>query len=153
MHGGASGGFLAPLGESEAEAWWREAIGEHRAGRRCILLARQDERVVGTVHLAFSPKPNARHRAEVQKLLVHSRARRQGIGRYLMTVAERTARQRGISLLLLDTETGSEAASFYERLGWNRVGDVPDHSSKPYGGLAPTTFYYKQLGKAPDDPR
>ena len=43
-----------------------------------------DGRVVGSVQLGFALWPNARHRAEVQKLMVHSSARRQGLGRVLM---------------------------------------------------------------------
>ncbi|RYF04896.1 MAG: GNAT family N-acetyltransferase, partial [Oxalobacteraceae bacterium] len=37
------------------------------------------------------------------------------------------------------------ATRLYERLGWQRVGVVPDYALLPQGGLCATTFYYKQL--------
>jgi acetyltransferase len=47
--------------------------------------------VAGSVQLALVQKENGRHRAEVQKLLVHSRFRNQGLGRRLMDAIEREA--------------------------------------------------------------
>jgi len=50
-------------------------------------------------------------------MLVHRRARRQGLGSALMQAAEATARECGKSLLVLDAVTGGDAALLYERLG------------------------------------
>jgi GNAT superfamily N-acetyltransferase len=50
-------------------------------------------RLVATVMLTLAPQPNAPHRPEVSKMLVLSRARRQGLGRRLLvTVRRRPAR-------------------------------------------------------------
>ncbi len=58
------------------------------------------------------PKPNGLNRAEIQKLLVHSRSRRTGIGHKLIIAAENTAVQLRRGLIYLDTQSGSSAESF-----------------------------------------
>ncbi len=63
-----------------------------------------------------------------------------------MRAAEATARDCGKTLLVLDTVTGSDAARLYERLGWVRVGDIPDYALFPAGGLCSTTVFYRKLG-------
>jgi GNAT superfamily N-acetyltransferase len=76
---------------------------------------------------------------------VHRRARRQGLGEALMKAAEDAAKAAGKTLLVLDAVTGGDAARLYERLGWVRVGDVPDFALYPDGGLCSTTYYYRRL--------
>ncbi|OSC75446.1 GNAT family N-acetyltransferase, partial [Streptomyces sp. BF-3] len=51
----------------------------------------------------------------------------------------------GITLLVLDTETGSLAEQVYCKAGWKEVGSVPGYAADPAGSLKPTTFYYKEL--------
>src|SRR5579859_4782031 len=78
---GASIGFLAPMSDGEAEEYWRHVI-DNVAGGACLLLvAHKANAVVGAVQLALETRPNGRHRAEVQKLIVLQQERRQGIGR------------------------------------------------------------------------
>jgi hypothetical protein len=62
-----------------------------------------------------------------------------------MVHLERQALAQGRWLLQLDTETGSAAEGLYSRLGWQRLGVLPDHAVRPEGGLAPTTFLWKRL--------
>ncbi|MFF9622405.1 GNAT family N-acetyltransferase [Streptomyces griseosporeus] len=143
--GGASIGFLAPLDHGEAVAWWRGRAAEAAAGRLAVWAAHDGGRAVGTVSLAFPDKPNSRHRAELVKLMVHRRARGQGLGRTLLTTAERAAADAGITLLHLDTETGSPAEHLYRGAGWTRAGVIPDYAADPGGVLRPTTLYYKAL--------
>jgi ribosomal protein S18 acetylase RimI-like enzyme len=78
-------------------------------------------------------------------MLVHRRARRQGLGVALMRAAEETARQCGKTLLVLDAVTNGDAARLYERLGWVRVGDVPNFALMPRGETCSTTYYYRNL--------
>jgi hypothetical protein len=47
---------------------------------------------------------------------------------------------------VLDSVTNGDAARLYERLGWERVGDIPDYALLPRGGLCSTTFYFRKLG-------
>jgi GNAT superfamily N-acetyltransferase len=98
------------------------------------------------VQLALDQPENQPHRADLSKMLVHRRARRQGLGAALMRAAEATARECGKTLLVLDTVTGREAERLYQRLGWERVGVIPGYALLPQGGLCDTTVYYRNLG-------
>ena len=117
VESGASVGFLPPLAPEEARAFWQGTLDEVAAGTRLALGAWLDERLVGTVHLALATKPNGRHRGEVQKLLVHTTARRRGIAQKLLDAIERAALESGRTLLVLDTEQGSDAERLYRRVG------------------------------------
>jgi GNAT superfamily N-acetyltransferase len=149
VDGGASVGFLAPLGHAEAAAWWRERADAVATGRLAVWAAHDGDHVTGTVGLALPDKPNSRHRAELVKLIVHRHARGKGLGRRLLTTAERAAAEAGITLLHLDTETDSPAERLYTSAGWTRLGAIPDYAASPDGELRPTTIYFKRLG-APD---
>ncbi|MGW0844680.1 N-acetyltransferase family protein [Streptomyces sp. NPDC002787] len=146
VDGGASIGFLAPLGRAAAVAWWRERADAVSAGGLAVWVAREGDRVVGTVSLVFPDKPNSRHRAELVKLMVHRDGRGQGLGRALLATAERAAVDAGITLLHLDTETDSPAERLYGKAGWTRIGTIPDYAADPHGTLRPTSVYYKQVG-------
>ncbi|MFJ9732338.1 GNAT family N-acetyltransferase [Streptomyces sp. NPDC101171] len=147
--GGASVGFLAPLGPAEAAGWWRERAEAVAAGRLAVWVALDGaDRLAGTVGLALPDKPNSRHRAELVKLMVHRSARGQGLGRTLLATAEQAAVSAGITLLHLDTETGSPAEHLYRSAGWTRAGAIPDYAASPSGELRPTTLYYKRVGPA-----
>ncbi|TDT42816.1 acetyltransferase (GNAT) family protein [Streptomyces sp. BK208] len=143
--GGASVGFLAPLGHDEAVAWWRGRAAAVAAGQLTVWVAREGERVTGTVSLALPDKPNSRHRAELVKLMVSREARGRGLGRRLLTTAEEAAATAAITLLHLDTETGSPAERLYRSAGWTRAGTIPDYAADPGGRLRPTTLYFKRL--------
>ncbi len=110
-----------------------------------LLVAEDGSTLVGTVLLMFAHQPNAPHRAEIGKMLVHSSMRRQGLGRHLLTAAETAARQASRTLLMLDTESGSAGDLLYRSCGWTPVGSVPDHAFRPDGRLAATMIFYKQL--------
>ncbi|MDX3691833.1 GNAT family N-acetyltransferase [Streptomyces europaeiscabiei] len=146
VHGGASIGFLAPLDRAAAVAWWKERVDAVAAGGLAVWVARGGERVVGTVGLVFPDKPNSRHRAELVKLMVHRDGRGKGLGRALLATAERAAADAGITLLHLDTETGSPAERLYDRAGWTRIGTIPDYAADPHGTLRPTSIHYKRVG-------
>ncbi|CAL9653905.1 GNAT family N-acetyltransferase [Streptomyces sp. enrichment culture] len=144
--GGASVGFLAPLGHAEAADWWRGRAAAVAAGQLALWVAREGERVTGTVGLALPDKPNSRHRAELVKLMVSRGARGRGLGRRLLATAEEAAAAAGVTLLHLDTETGSPAEHLYRSTGWTRAGAIPDYAADPRGELRPTTLYFKQVG-------
>lgn len=99
----------------------------------------------GTVQLVLDQPENQPHRADLAKMLVHPRARRRGLGAALMGAAEQMARDCGKTLLVLDTVTGGDAERLYARLGWVRVGVIPDHALLSRGGLTGTTVFYRSL--------
>jgi GNAT superfamily N-acetyltransferase len=145
VEGGASVSFMHPLSRGRAVAFWRCIAQSVARGQRALLVAEDAHGLCGTVQLLFDLPENQPHRADLAKMLVHRRARRQGLGAALMRAAETTARECGKTLLVLDAVTGGDAARLYERLGWVRVGDIPDYALMPRGGLCSTTVYYRNL--------
>ncbi|HVJ54981.1 MAG TPA: GNAT family N-acetyltransferase [Aliidongia sp.] len=142
---GASIGFILPFPFEAAADFWRSLIPAVRTGDRRLLVARLDERIVGTVQVVLSMPANGRHRAEIAKMLVHPSARRRGIARALMMRAEETARQAARSLLVLDTRTGDKAEPLYRSLGFALVGVVPAYARSIEGVLESTSVMYKLL--------
>ena len=145
IDGGASVSFMHPLAPAKARTFWRRVAAGVTAGHRALLVAEDDSGIVGTVQLVLDQPENQPHRADVSKMLVHRRARRQGLGAALMQAAEQMARDCGKTLLVLDTVTGSDAERLYIRLGWVRVGEIPDFALLSRGGLWGTTVFYKKL--------
>lgn len=145
VEGGASVSFMQPLTRERAQAFWQRVAEGVAAGQRALLVAEDVLGICGTVQLILDLPENQPHRADVAKMLVHRRARRQGLGATLMRAAETTARECGRNLLVLDTVTGGEAERLYARLGWVRVGDIPDYALFPQGGFCSTTLFYRKL--------
>jgi GNAT superfamily N-acetyltransferase len=141
---GASIGFLSPLPADAGREFWR-AVRSELADGRVLLGAYVDATLVGSVQLAPVAKPNGRHRAEVQKLLVLQAYRGRGIAKALMAALERKAAELGRWLLVLDTVPAQPAEKLYERLGYVRAGVVPDYAERSSGGFEPTVIFYKQL--------
>ena len=136
VEGGASVSFMEPLSREKARAYWR-SVAEHRALDAAGT-------IVGTVQLMLNLPENQPHRADLAKMLVHRRARHQGVGRALLAAAEECAHHEGRNLLVLDTAS-ADAERLYERHGWQRVGVVPRFALYPDGRLCATTFYFKAL--------
>jgi GNAT superfamily N-acetyltransferase len=146
VEGGASVSFMHPLTRDRAVAFWRRVAQGVAAGERALLVGEDARGLCGTVQLVLEQAENQAHRADLAKMLVHSRARRQGLGAALMRAAEATARECGKTLLVLDAVTGGDAERLYERLGWERVGVIPGYALCPQGGLCSTTVFYRNLG-------
>lgn len=145
VDGGASVSFMHPLTFDRSAAFWRRVARGVAAGERALLIAEDAQGICGTVQLILDQPENQPHRADLAKMLVHRRVRRQGLGGELMRAAEATARECGKTLLVLDAVTGGDAARLYEQLGWVKVGDIPGYALFPGGGLCSTTYYYREL--------
>ena len=146
VDGGASVSFLAPLAREAADAYWQGVGADVVSGARAVFVAMVEGQVAGCVHLAMAGQPNARHRAEIQKLLVHSAYRRRGLATALMAAAEAEAQRLGRSLVVLDTEQDSHAERLYAQLGYLRAGVIPHFARSSSGDLHGTVLFYKQLG-------
>jgi acetyltransferase len=144
VEGGGSVGFVLPLTREVASRYWRQ-VERSLADGLNLWIARSKGRVVGSVQLDPCRKPNAPHRAELQKLLVMRSHRGLGIARRLLSTAEDHARTTGRTLLVLDTERDSAAESIYRHLGWQRAGEIPGYARTPQGAMHATVYYYKQL--------
>ena len=145
VEGGASVSFMLPLTRDRAVAFWRRVAQGVAAGERALLVAEDAQGLCGTVQLVLEQPENQPHRADLAKMLVHRRARRQGLGAALMRAAEAMARECGKTLLVLDAVTGGDAERLYQRLGWERVGVIPGYALLPGGGPCDTTYFYRKL--------
>jgi GNAT superfamily N-acetyltransferase len=145
VEGGASVSFMHPLTRERAVAFWRRVAEGVAAGQRALLVAEDAQGVCGTVQLLLDQPENQPHRADLAKMLVARRARRQGLGAALMRAAESTARECGKTLLVLDTVTGGDAERLYQQLGWERVGVIPGYALMPKGEPCDTTVFYRNL--------
>ena len=141
----ASVGFMPPFTAQEGEGFWRgvaEAVGR---GEVLLYGAFVDDRLVGTVQVGFALKPNQPHRGDLMKLLVHRQARGKGLSSALMKEAEAGAAAAGRTLLVLDTAKGELAETIYQKLGWQRSGEIPDYALYPDGRFCDTVIFYKRL--------
>jgi GNAT superfamily N-acetyltransferase len=145
VEGGASVSYMAPFPLDDARAAFEEVVADIERGRRVLLAAFDGGDIVGTVQVNLATPPNQPHRGDIAKLLVRRSARRRGIAAQLMEAAEREALAEGKTLLVLDTVTGDAAERLYERLGWTRVGVIPNYALYPDGRPCATTVFYKQL--------
>lgn len=146
INGGASLGFMLPFEPKDGVAYWQDIAVQVEKGGIILGVAEVDGRIVGTVQIGLASKPNQPHRGDLMKLMVHSSARGLGLSRKLTEAVEQEAAHRGRTLLVLDTATGSDAEGIYPRLGWERVGVIPDYALWPQGGLCGTTLFYKRIG-------
>ena len=144
VNGGASVNFMLPYSSADAAKFFHKVIPSITSGETVLLAARVDGRIVGTVQLGMDTPPNQPHRAEVKKLLVHRAARGKGVGAALMARIEAIAREKGRTLLSLDTAS-DDARRVYERRSWQRLGNIPDYALWPAGGFCDTTIYWKKL--------
>ncbi len=149
VEGGASVSFMSPLSHEKASAFWRRIAATTARGERALLVAEDMNGIIGTVQLVLDLPENQPHRADLSKMLVCRRARRRGVGAAVLRAAEELAQTLGRSVLVLDTAS-PDAERLYARLGWVRVGSVPDFAMLPGGGFCDTTFFYRRLDAAPE---
>jgi hypothetical protein len=147
VNGGAAISFMQPYSLDDARRFWVEEVFPDVArGARVLFVAYLDDAVVGTVQMDVGLRPNQPHRCEVAKMVVHSRARRQGVGRALMLALEAHAKSLGKTLITLDTRTGDKAETLYASVGFRRAGVIPNYAYDPDGRAKHgTTYMYKEI--------
>lgn len=141
---GASIGWTQTPSDAEAMRYWQGVIAQVEQGSHILLAAYADGQLAGSVQLALATRENGSHRAEVQKLLVHTAFRRRGIARQLMRAIEEEARAAGRFLLVLDT-AGYGADQLYRKLGYQTAGFIPQFARSTTGVLEATEVMYKLL--------
>jgi len=145
VDGGHSMGFLPPLTRAKARRYWLSLRRDLQAGSRVLLVASSGEKIVGTGQLVLSPWSNSPHRAELHKVFVDRSLRGRGIGRTLIASLHDAARERGRSLLVLNTRHGEPAQALYRRLGYREVGILPGWTLGPAGQRYAHVTMYQDL--------
>ena len=146
-------GLASPLTTDRARDAYLQTAARLAPGERILLGAFDGDALVGAVHLTRADAENGRHRAEIQRLAVDAERRGKGVGRALLEAAVDRARALGLGLLWLTTHEGTDADRTYQRLGWTRLGVIPDYATLPDGSLAGNAYYYLRLeapGEAPE---
>jgi GNAT superfamily N-acetyltransferase len=146
---GASLGFVWPLSDQSIAMYWDDVQAQLKEGTRWVWIATIHGELIGSVQLELATKPNARHRAELQKLLVHPLWRRQGLGRALVSKVEHVALCRDRTLIMLDTQRHSAGDALYRRMGYTEAGRVPQFFYATDGHPDTTVIYYKHLAEVP----
>ena len=118
---GAFSSIAFGLDSRAARCYWQDVRAAVAGGTRRLLAASHDGTLIGTVQLDLCQRADGRRRADVQALMVHSRARRRGIGGVLLRAAEAEARALGRDALRLAAERGSGAEALIHDLGYARI--------------------------------
>lgn len=145
VNNGASIGFLAPIEKNEVLNYWREVNHKLAQGNSRLWIAIREGKIVGSVQLSLVSKKNGIHRAEVEKLMVLTSARKQGIATLLMNELENFAREKDLRLLVLDTREDDVSELLYSKIGFVRVGVIPSFALSSNGNYDGTAIYYKKL--------
>jgi ribosomal protein S18 acetylase RimI-like enzyme len=107
---------IVEMSEAQIANRWRE----RELGYRELLVAELDGRLVGTVSLYESDRPD--NSIHLFALEVGPLWRRQGIGSALVQHVIEEARRRGRARVYLEVRTDNPARRIYHRLGFRRVG-------------------------------
>lgn len=146
VNGGASVSFMLPFFFRESPNLLARRRRQRRARRAyrpgCF---EAEQGLVGTVQLITDQPENQPHRADVAKLLVHEKARRKGAAMALMEAVEAVAREKALTVLVLDTSTGSGAETFLSESGLAKGGEIPRYALMPNGDMTATSVFYKFL--------
>jgi acetyltransferase len=147
VNGGSPLGFLAPITHATARDYWISLIRELETGSRIMLIAHDENILVGSGQLALSQRSNSPHRAELQKLFVERASRGRGVGRSLVRALHDAARENGRTLIRLSTRCGEPAEEFYKSLGYREVGVIPGWTIDRAGERYDHVELYRDLAR------
>lgn len=125
---GGAVGFTAPV---SAEQVRREAAESHvaevRAGRQDVVVALQQDAVVGFGFLATVPGPAVKsHLGVITRLQRHPDVAGRGVGAAVLGELEACARDRGLAVVTLTVRGGTGVERFYVAQGYRFDGRLPD---------------------------
>lgn len=91
-------------------------------GHRVLMATDRTGEAIGSVHIGRLMSLDADLSGQILGLVVAEQARRQGVGRALMTAAENWARSRKCTKVILRSNVRrTEAHAFYERIGYTNL--------------------------------
>lgn len=148
IESGASIGFLAPSQPHEVADYLEQLNKQVLNNQKKLFIAIQNKQVVGSVQLSLTEKKNGQHRAEVEKLMVMSSYRKQGIATLLLKTLETCAIDLNVQLLILDTRLGDVSEQLYLKQGFTPAGVIPHFALSSDGQYSATAIYYKIIDSA-----
>ncbi|RFU26947.1 hypothetical protein B7463_g9384, partial [Scytalidium lignicola] len=156
---------FTPEKRAKMLSFWRERMDQARSKRCIIIVATMtktstitpidgqehekevEKELCGVIELGTPDADTGPFRGAVEMLMVSPAHRRLGLATKLMLKLEEIALQEGRTLLHLSTTVGSPAAEYlYPRLGYVKVGVVPNYGIVPNTGeLVDGVYFYKDL--------
>lgn len=137
-------GWLKPPPRHILEAYWKGVV---LVPDRHLCVARLDGTIAGSAQLIRPPRQNEAQAATamLSGTFIAPWARRRGLARLLVGLAEETARNLGIMVLNLDIrETQKPAMHLFEALGYRRWGIHPAYA-RIGGRMMAGHAYWKPL--------
>ena len=121
------------------------ALRSVRDGRDHLVVAYDDDRLVGFAFLEHRPGPLFRHWATVKRLQVHPDDQGRGIGTELLRASERLARSAGVEAFHLTVRGGTGTEAFYVREGYELIATIPEAIRLAPSDTRPELYMVKRL--------
>lgn len=146
-----SGGGFGWVEVPEREALQRYWNGVVAVPQRDLFIARMNKAVVGTVQLMRMPPNNQAQSfsAQVTGFFIAPWARGQGLGKMLMELVEKRAKELGLYVLNLDVrETQGDAIRLFQKIGYEQWGLNPLYAFVK-GRTVPGYYFHKIIQPLP----
>lgn len=145
IESGSSVGYQLGTSREDAESAFYRLRSALDKGDLLMWIARDERGLQGTIQLELTNESDGLNRAVPKLLLVHRHARRQGIGKQLITAMEKAAKVHHRGLLCLNVQACTPAEAFYRAQGYRCLGELPDYICSSDGYYHPAVIYYKRL--------
>lgn len=142
---GGSVGFVPPVAEAEVRAAADTMLAGVRSGGSDVVVARQDDDVVGLGFLQVASSALSAHMGMVRKLMRDPRLGGAGVGARVLDEVERAARDRGLGLLTLRVRGGTGRERYYAAHGYHVDARLPAHLRVGGGRLVEEIVMSKAL--------
>lgn len=139
---GGTVGFLLPMTEDKLDRYWTGVARDMEAGERELLAAIEHGKVIGALQIAYEKAESVRHRADLQKLIVHSSEHRRGIARALLVDALERMPALGVAMYTITTFKEGAAEELVRGLLFTRFGIMPHYGLTPDGKLHDASMHY-----------
>ena len=142
---GGTVGFLLPITADKLDRYWSGVARDVEAGERELLAALEHGKVIGAVQIAYEKAESVRHRADLQKLIVHSSEHRRGVARALLVDALERMHALGVAMYTITTFKEGPAEDLVRSLLFTRFGTMPHYGLTPDGKLHDASMHYISL--------
>lgn len=142
VEGGGCVGFVLPMTADKLERYWSGVAREMEAGERELLVAFHEGQIIGAIQIAYEKAESVSHRADLQKLIVLSTFRRQGVARALLYAALQRMPVLGLVMYTITTFADGPAEALVRNVGFSRYGTMPHYGVTPAGELHSATMHY-----------